>query len=115
MVREGPLEYELDLWKGQKTGLFLDQRENRDAAARDARGRLLGCLSYNGGFGLRRARTCPEAEGRRGAGADLTQRRCATLPDELRGGLPVRIRPDFLSWCLQLVEGGRFRSARTTP
>lgn len=61
-VREGPVEYDVDLRKGQKTGLFLDQRENREAAARYARGRLLDCFSYNGGFALRLARTCPEAE-----------------------------------------------------
>jgi 23S rRNA (cytosine1962-C5)-methyltransferase len=62
VVREGPIEYDVDLRRGQKTGLFLDQRENRDAAARYARGRLLDCFSYNGGFALRLARTCPEAE-----------------------------------------------------
>jgi 23S rRNA (cytosine1962-C5)-methyltransferase len=62
LVREGPVEYEVDLWKGQKTGLFLDQRENREAAARYARGRLLDCFSYNGGFALRLARECPDAE-----------------------------------------------------
>jgi 23S rRNA (cytosine1962-C5)-methyltransferase len=62
VVREGPIEYEVDLWKGQKTGLFLDQRENREAAARYAHGRLLDCFSYNGGFALRLARQCPEAE-----------------------------------------------------
>ncbi len=61
LVREGPVEYEADLRKGQKTGLFLDQRENRDAATRYARGRLLDCFSYNGGFALRLARQCPEA------------------------------------------------------
>ena len=61
-VREGPVEYDADLRKGQKTGLFLDQRENREAAARYARGRLLDCFSYNGGFALRLARQCPEAE-----------------------------------------------------
>jgi 23S rRNA (cytosine1962-C5)-methyltransferase len=61
VVREGPVEYDADLRKGQKTGLFLDQRENRDAAARYARGRLLDCFSYNGGFALRLARQCPEA------------------------------------------------------
>ena len=61
-MREGPIEYDVDLRKGQKTGLFLDQRENREAAARYARGRLLDCFSYNGGFALRLARTCPEAE-----------------------------------------------------
>jgi len=62
VVREGPIEYDVDMRKGQKTGLFLDQRENREAAARYARGRLLDCFSYTGGFALRLARTCPEAE-----------------------------------------------------
>jgi 23S rRNA (cytosine1962-C5)-methyltransferase len=60
-VREGPVQYEVDLWGGQKTGLFLDQRENRDAAARYARGRLLDCFSYNGGFALRLAPQCTAA------------------------------------------------------
>src|SRR5690606_11499259 len=49
--REGPVRYEVDLWHGQKTGLFLDQRENREAARRYARGRLLDCFSYNAGCG----------------------------------------------------------------
>jgi len=61
MVREGPVEYDADLRRGQKTGLFLDQRENRDAAARYAVGRLLDCFSYHGGFALRLARQCPDA------------------------------------------------------
>ena len=62
IVREGPVEYEVDLRKGQKTGLFLDQRENKDAAARYARGRLLDCFSYHGGFALRLAKQCDEVE-----------------------------------------------------
>src|SRR5689334_342383 len=33
VVREGAIEYDVDLRRGQKTGLFLDQRENREAAA----------------------------------------------------------------------------------
>ena len=61
-VREGPVEYAVDLRRGQKTGLFLDQRENRDAAAQYAHGRLLDCFSYNGGFALRLARQCTDAE-----------------------------------------------------
>ena len=60
-VWEGPVSYEVDLWEGQKTGLFLDQRENRDAAAQYARGRLLDCFSYNGGFALRLAPQCSAA------------------------------------------------------
>jgi 23S rRNA (cytosine1962-C5)-methyltransferase len=62
VVREGPIEYEVDLRRGQKTGLFLDQRENREAAARYARGRLLDCFSYHGGFALRLAGQCSTAE-----------------------------------------------------
>ena len=62
VVREGPVEYVADLRRGQKTGLFLDQRENREAAARYAHGRLLDCFSYNGGFALRLAPQCTDAE-----------------------------------------------------
>ena len=57
-VREGAVRYHVDPWKGQKTGLFLDQRENREAALRYARGRLLDAFSYNGGFALALAPRC---------------------------------------------------------
>jgi 23S rRNA (cytosine1962-C5)-methyltransferase len=57
-VTELGIEYEVDLRQGQKTGLFLDQRENRAAAALYARGRLLDCFSYDGGFALTLARRC---------------------------------------------------------
>lgn len=59
-AREGRVEYEVDPWAGQKTGLFLDQRENREAAARYAHGRLLDCFSYNGGFALALAPHCDQ-------------------------------------------------------
>lgn len=62
VVREGPVEYHVDPRHGQKTGLFLDQRENREAAAHYARGRLLDGFSYDGGFALRLARHCERAE-----------------------------------------------------
>jgi 23S rRNA (cytosine1962-C5)-methyltransferase len=57
-VREGAVHYQVDPWRGQKTGLFLDQRENREAALRYARGRLLDAFSYNGGFALSLAKKC---------------------------------------------------------
>jgi len=57
-VREGAVRYQVDPWKGQKTGLFLDQRENREAARRYARGRLLDAFSYHGGFALSLAPRC---------------------------------------------------------
>lgn len=60
LVTELGVEYEVDLRRGQKTGLFLDQRENRAAAATYAAGRLLDCFSYNGGFALVLGRRCQE-------------------------------------------------------
>jgi 23S rRNA (cytosine1962-C5)-methyltransferase len=51
-VVENGVRFEADLWKGQKTGLFLDQRENRAAARAYARGRVLDGFTYNGGFAL---------------------------------------------------------------
>jgi len=59
-VREGNVSYVVDPYHGQKTGLFLDQRENRLAAAKYARGRLLDAFSYNGGFALALAPHCDE-------------------------------------------------------
>ncbi len=43
-------------WEGQKTGAFLDQRDNRDLAGRLARGQALDCFSYHGSFALHLAR-----------------------------------------------------------
>jgi 23S rRNA (cytosine1962-C5)-methyltransferase len=59
-VTELGVRYEVDLRHGQKTGLFLDQRENRGAAAAYAHGRLLDAFSYNGGFALALGRRCDE-------------------------------------------------------
>jgi len=52
-----------DLLHGQKTGIFLDQRENYLAAARYARGgRALDCFTATGGFALHLAPHCQSVE-----------------------------------------------------
>jgi 23S rRNA (cytosine1962-C5)-methyltransferase len=52
-IREHELKYEVDLHAGQKTGLYLDQRENRRAAAAYLRGRrVLDMFCYTGGFAM---------------------------------------------------------------
>jgi 23S rRNA (cytosine1962-C5)-methyltransferase len=52
-VVEHGLRFGVDLAEGQKTGFYLDQRENRRAAAQYARGRrVLDMFSYSGGFAL---------------------------------------------------------------
>ena len=44
-------------WDGQKTGAFLDQRENRTLVGRVAHGRALDCFSYHGSFALHLGRS----------------------------------------------------------
>jgi 23S rRNA (cytosine1962-C5)-methyltransferase len=59
-VREGEVRLRLDLLAGQKTGSFLDQRENHILVGSLARGRALDCFSYAGGFALQLARGAEE-------------------------------------------------------
>ena len=49
--------------EGQKTGAFLDQRENYAAAARYAHGDALDVFCYQGGFALHMARACSQVTG----------------------------------------------------
>ena len=52
-VTEHGLKFGVDLTEGQKTGYYLDQRDNRHAAARYARGRrVLDMFCYSGGFAV---------------------------------------------------------------
>ncbi|MFM8578859.1 MAG: class I SAM-dependent rRNA methyltransferase [Planctomycetaceae bacterium] len=56
-IEENGLRFGIDLAEGQKTGFYLDQRTNRRAAARYARGRrVLDMFCYSGGFSLACAR-----------------------------------------------------------
>ena len=57
-VHEEGIELRADLRNGQKTGLFLDQRENRVAAGSYAAGKALDVFCYDGGFSLHLARAC---------------------------------------------------------
>ena len=57
-VHEHGLRFGVDLAEGQKTGYYLDQRDNRHAAARHARGRrVLDMFCYSGGFSVAAAVT----------------------------------------------------------
>lgn len=54
-VEEAGVRYHAAPWTGQKTGAFLDQRENRVLAGQLARGHVLDAFSYHGSFGLHMA------------------------------------------------------------
>lgn len=51
-VHENGVKYLAAPWEGQKTGAFLDQRENRAFIGHLARGRALDCFAYHGSFAL---------------------------------------------------------------
>jgi 23S rRNA (cytosine1962-C5)-methyltransferase len=57
-VQEEEVRYAVDLLKGQKTGAYLDQSDNRRhlSSCDQARGRVLDCFCYTGGFALHLAR-----------------------------------------------------------
>jgi 23S rRNA (cytosine1962-C5)-methyltransferase len=61
-VEMNGLKLHADLVHGQKTGIFLDQRENYLAAARYARGRALDCFTSSGGFALHMSAHCDSVE-----------------------------------------------------
>lgn len=56
------LRFQAHLMHGQKTGAYLDQRENYLAAEAYARGRALDCFTATGGFALHLARRCESVE-----------------------------------------------------
>jgi 23S rRNA (cytosine1962-C5)-methyltransferase len=61
-VRMNGLHFHADLLGGQKTGTFLDQRENYLAAAKYAHGKALDCFTSTGGFALHLAARCDSVE-----------------------------------------------------
>jgi 23S rRNA (cytosine1962-C5)-methyltransferase len=63
VVEENGVKLCFDLLAGQKTGGYLDQRENRAAARKYARGRALDCFTYSGAFALALAPQCDSVLG----------------------------------------------------
>ncbi len=62
IAREGNVKFLVDPWRGQKTGAFLDQRDNRIALESYAKGRALDVFSYHASFGLHLAKVCESVE-----------------------------------------------------
>jgi 23S rRNA (cytosine1962-C5)-methyltransferase len=63
LAKENGVTFVCDVTKGQKTGSFLDQRENHLAARRYASGDVLDCFTYQGGFALTVADRSAHVEG----------------------------------------------------
>jgi 23S rRNA (cytosine1962-C5)-methyltransferase len=79
---EGLVRVSADLRTGQKTGAFLDQRENHLLAAEYGRGEALDCFSYLGGFALQLA-----TRASRVTAVEISKPACAALRENaLRNG-----------------------------
>jgi 23S rRNA (cytosine1962-C5)-methyltransferase len=63
VAMNGGVRFHYDAPEGQKTGSFLDQRENYAAAAQYARGEALDVFCYQGGFALHLASRCANVTG----------------------------------------------------
>jgi 23S rRNA (cytosine1962-C5)-methyltransferase len=75
-VRINGLTMHADLLHGQKTGIFLDQRENYRAAAHYARGgKALDCFTSTGGFALQLVAKCQSVEAVDSSGTALATAR----------------------------------------
>lgn len=90
-VHEQGLKFGVDLAEGQKTGFYIDQRDNRQAAARYARGRrVLDMFCYSGGFAV----SCAVSGGARSVLAVDTSAKAAALARanaELNGAANVTV------------------------
>jgi 23S rRNA (cytosine1962-C5)-methyltransferase len=90
-VAEHGLRFGVDLTEGQKTGWYLDQRDNRLAAARHARGRrVLDAFCYSGGFAV----ACAVAGGARSVVAVDSSAKATALAKanaELNGAANVAV------------------------
>lgn len=70
VITENGIKYEIDVLNGQKTGFFLDQKFNRLAAARIAKGRrVLDCFTHTGAFAL----NCANAGAARVTAVDISE------------------------------------------
>ena len=72
-VREYGVRFLAAPWTGQKTGAFLDQRENRRFVGTVARGRALDCFSYHGSFALHLAQNATHVTALDSSGAALAR------------------------------------------
>ena len=83
-VTENGVRYLAAPWDGQKTGAFLDQRENRALVGAIARGRALDCFSYHGSFALHLAQRATSVVALDASSAALERARENAARNELR-------------------------------
>ncbi len=102
---EGHVRLSADLLQGQKTGTFLDQRENHVLASSYATGEALDCFSYVGGFALQLALKASKV-----TAVEISEAACATLKENAAAnGLKNVdvVSANAFDWLRDAVDEGR--------
>jgi 23S rRNA (cytosine1962-C5)-methyltransferase len=100
------LRWQADLIGGQKTGIFLDQRENYLAVQRYGQGRALDCFTATGGFALHLSSVCESVEAVDSSSSTLD---LAKANAQINGIGNVEFRTaDVLEYLPGLVSAHRF-------
>jgi len=88
-VRANDLDFEVDLFDGQKTGLYLDQLQSHAEVAKFAAGkRVLDCFTNQGGFAL----ACAKAGATKVTAVDISNSACeATRRNAAINGLDIEV------------------------
>ena len=106
-IIENGVHYDVDYINGQKTGFFLDQKYNRAAIARLAKGkRVLDCFTHTGAFGL----NCALAEAEQVVSVDVSELALeqAKHNAELTGVQNVKyVQRDVFDLLTELADGKR--------
>lgn len=117
-IQENAVRYGVDIVEGQKTGFFLDQRDNRQLAARVLRGpKVLDLFCYTGGFSLSIA-TAGHAKDILAIDVSESALKMARANAEMNGvGNVIRFeKHDAFKHIEELVKGGeRFNSIILDP
>ncbi len=113
-IKQASIRFLVAPLSGQKTGSFLDQRENRIAARAVAQGRALDCFSFNGAFALHLAGVCQSV-----IGIDISAEaiQAARRNAELNNADNVEFREANVFDALREMEaaGGRFDTIILDP
>jgi 23S rRNA (cytosine1962-C5)-methyltransferase len=114
VVEENGVRFRVNLVEGQKTGAFLDQRENRTASATYACGRTLDCFTFQGGFALHMARSADRVIAVDVSSSALEQ---GKRNADLNGALNIEfIEANAFDWLREMEQGGeRFDTINLDP
>lgn len=114
ILEEGVARIGVDLLEGQKTGAFLDQRENHRLAGAYARGRALDLFSYAGGFALQMAQRAESVRA-----VEISPEACARIAENAeRSGLSnvEPVEANVFDWLRdRLAEGDRYDTIVLDP